>query len=464
MECEYCDSLMVIDDLRCQAGEVSFTLDGPFGERSVRFWGDVPASSDPPVEAALAAALLPAMTVGGELSLPGPLSPRVGRALPDVQAVLASLAAASSHVSHPLHTVDVVAPARSVAQPTALRDSPGGVGAFFSGGADSWSTLLANPDVTDLIYVHGFDIPIGQMETSAVVERRLAETAGKLGKRLNVVRTDLRDPSISWEIAHGSALAAVALLFEPRCERVLIGAGMSYGNLIDRGSHPLLDHLWSTERCRIEHHGAHLTRAAKIRQIASSQEALEVLRVCWREVDRYNCGRCEKCLRTMVALEAIGALERCPTFPGSLDLDAVSNLAIDDSDLTNMWRENLALAREQHASRELVSAIEACLAACPEPGGTTLCMSGLPKPRPGRLPSPRSSKRCVLLVPGGSPGRCEAQEPGPGDLAAADQGADSAPQGRRPGAQGGGQSGRRRFAASVIALDHPCRAGAQVVE
>ena len=248
---------------------MSFALDGPFGERSVRFWGDVPPRPDPPVETALAVALLPAMTAGEELSLPGPLSPQVLRALPDVQAVLVSLASASSTASRPLRTVDVIAPAAaSDARPAPARESPRGVGAFFSGGVDSWATLLANPDVTDLIYVHGFDIPIDQPETSASVERRLAESARNLGKRLHVVRTDLRallDPSVSWEIAHGSALAAVALLFEHRCERVLVGAGMSYGSLFNRGSHPLLDHLWSTEGCRIEHHGAHLTRAAKIR-------------------------------------------------------------------------------------------------------------------------------------------------------------------------------------------------------
>ena len=319
-----------VSNLTRRDGEVSFAVAGPLGDQQVRFWGDIPQGPGLGVESALASALLPAMATSGELSLPRPLSPQLCRTLPDVQAVLASLALASPAADHPLSSVDVVAPPASAD----VESEPGpevrrGVGAFFSGGVDSWSTLLSNSDITDLIYVHGFDIPLDQWDASATVERRLAKTADRLGMRLHLVRTNLRallDQNVPWEIAHGIALAAVALLFAPICERVLIGAGMTYGELVDRGSHPLHDHLWSTEGCRIEHYGAHLRRSAKTEQVAKCQEALDTLRVCWRRVDLYNCGRCEKCLRTMVALEAVDALDRCPAFGVPLDLDAVASL------------------------------------------------------------------------------------------------------------------------------------------
>lgn len=121
------------------------------------------------------------------------------------------------------------------------------------------------------------------------------------------------------------------------------------------------DHLWSTEQCRIEHHGSHLTRTQKIELVAEHQDALDVLRVCWRHVDRYNCGECEKCLRTMVALEIVGALNRCPTFAVPLDLDAVAGLRFTDPDLPIWWRENLELGRRREAPAALLSAIETCL-------------------------------------------------------------------------------------------------------
>lgn len=356
-----------VSDLARRGGEVSFSVAGPFGEHRIRFWGDIPAGPPLGVEPALASVLLPAMTIGGELSLPGPLSPQLRRALPDLQAVLASLALASRDMDRSLSSVAVTTP------PAGAQTEPGpdpgtrrGVGAFFSCGVDSWSTLLSNPDITDLIYIHGFDILLDQPDASATVERQVAKIADRREMRLHVVRTNLRDlldPNVAWEIAHGIALASVALLFAPICERVLISAGMTYGELVDRGSHPLHDHLWSTERCRIEHFGAHLRRSAKTEQVAKSQEALDTLRVCWRHVDRYNCGRCEKCLRTMVALEAVGALDRCPTFGAPLDLDAVANLELSDPDLLIWWGENLDLARQHGAAADLIAAVEACLAA-----------------------------------------------------------------------------------------------------
>src|SRR4029079_16507426 len=109
-----------------------------------------------------------------------------------------------------------------------------GVAAFFSGGVDSWSTVLVHPDVTDLIYVHGFDIPIDQPEVSANVERRLEPVAEQLGKRFHVVRTDMRqlvDDAAPWDVSHGPALAAAAHLFAPVCDRVLIGGSTPYSNL-----------------------------------------------------------------------------------------------------------------------------------------------------------------------------------------------------------------------------------------
>jgi hypothetical protein len=339
-------------------GELHFSVSGPFGDHRISFVGDIPAAADPPVDTALAAALLPAMTVGGQLELPGPISPQLHGALRDIQAVLRSLA--RPYRAEPLIDIDLVGPAP---QERSQRDERG-VAAFFSGGVDSWSTVLDHPEVTDLVYVHGFDISIDDSEASAVVEERLAQAADALGKRLLTVRTNLRsllDPVLSWEVSHGPALASVALLLEPVCKRVLIASSADYETPVKRGSHPLHDHLWSTERCRIEHDGAHLTRAEKIERIAPHQHCLDILRVCWRHVDEYNCGRCEKCLRTMTALEIVGALDRCPTFAVPLDVETLASLPIDDESIRPWWHENLDLARRRAAPAEMVGVLEKML-------------------------------------------------------------------------------------------------------
>lgn len=356
----------VVSDIRHSNYEYSFTIAGPQSEHRVRFWGDIGETAERPIsEPALAVALLPAMVAGGELSIPGALSAQLRRALPDVQAVLSLLSAESALMGDSLQCVEVssdASDAESLSAPAAGE----GVGAFFSGGVDSWTTLLDNPEVSDAIYVHGFDIPIEKPDVSAVVETRLADAVGRQGRRLRVVRTNVRellDPSADWMIAHGPAMAAVALLVAPACGRVLVPASDTYAEPNPRGTHPLLDHLWSTEWCRVEHHGAYLARPAKTERVAECQDALDVLRVCWREVDRYNCGRCEKCVRTMVTLEALGALERCPAFAVGLDLDQVASLPVHDLSLLSFWAQTLECAREHGGRPDLEAAIETCLAA-----------------------------------------------------------------------------------------------------
>ena len=51
------------------------------------------------------------------------------------------------------------------------------------------------------------------------------------------------------------------------------------------------------------------TRLEKIRAISSEPLVQRHLRVCWKNVANHlNCGRCEKCVRTMLALDACGTL------------------------------------------------------------------------------------------------------------------------------------------------------------
>ena len=74
-------------------------------------------------------------------------------------------------------------------------------------------------------------------------------------------------------------------------------------------SHPALDPLWSTEAVEVVHDGAETRRVDKVAALAASPLALRYLRVCWENRGgAYNCGRCGKCMRTMVDLDLAGAL------------------------------------------------------------------------------------------------------------------------------------------------------------
>jgi len=66
---------------------------------------------------------------------------------------------------------------------------------------------------------------------------------------------------------------------------------------------------------RIIHRDLELSRMEKIKLVADWDVALQNLRVCLANVkDRLNCGKCEKCVRTMTALVAIGALDKTKAF------------------------------------------------------------------------------------------------------------------------------------------------------
>jgi hypothetical protein len=94
-----------------------------------------------------------------------------------------------------------------------------------------------------------------------------------------------------------------------------------------------------------------------VRRIAASDAALRTLRVCWRNTNNaFNCGRCEKCLRTMFALSCCGALERASRFPSRLDAQFIRQLRLKPSEVP-FWEDNLRLAGEPAADPTLVEAV-----------------------------------------------------------------------------------------------------------
>src|SRR5690606_31766343 len=95
-----------------------------------------------------------------------------------------------------------------------------------------------------------------------------------------------------------------------------------------RGTHPSLDPLLSTESLTFVHHGTELNRVNKLALISKDSESYSRLRVCWiQDLGLKNCGQCEKCIRTMLALKIHGKLPHYTTFePQALDSEKVRGL------------------------------------------------------------------------------------------------------------------------------------------
>jgi len=285
---------------------------------TVRWGGTVLAASG---DVALCNALLPAMVHPvPRLSLDMPATSTLVANATLLQDIYGTWLPGSRHVElHVAQQVSATGPKRETA-------------CFFSGGVDSFHAVVAARDRIDrLVYVEGFDVRDHQQALQMKVRTTLEEAAGLLGLPLTVLRTDVRewsDGRVNWEMYHGAALATAAHLLARTTERVMIPSSAPYDQLYPWGSHPLTDPLWSGS-VQIEHWGAAHDRFQKIATIVDEEAARRTLRVCWRNPDQaYNCGECEKCLRTMTTLAAYGVLDRFETFPDTLTARRVADLRL----------------------------------------------------------------------------------------------------------------------------------------
>jgi len=218
--------------------------------------------------------------------------------------------------------------------------TPSQTAVFFSGGVDSlFSTLRYSegaplsspPGIDDLIFVWGFDIPLQNGEAFARVRDSFKRASAELHKELVDVATSLR--TTYWRLAdwgllaHGCGLISTGLVLEKRYCQLLVASSDGYFVMHPWGSHPVTDPLLSTNCTKVIHDGATFDRVEKTELVASSEVARRYLRVCWRSGTDQNCGSCEKCYRTMLTLELLGALNRCPTFRGKrLDVARASKM------------------------------------------------------------------------------------------------------------------------------------------
>ena len=361
-----------IADLTRRPGELSFEA-RLHGREPQRIWFRSGTEVEPYPEAALAAMLMPAMRTGGELTMSEPVSPRVLRMQREFQAIQRAWSHGWVFDDPALEEVEVSAPVR----PVERRQPSGRVAVFFSGGVDSWSTILGEEEVTDLIFVRGLDIlPIfaHQEGLAERVEARLRAAADELGLRFHSVETNARElsepngpgaPEIRWESYYNSLLSAVALLLGPLFDRVLISTGLAYFNQSQIGAAWMVDQLWGNENLEIADAGGVLGRVARVERIAAHPVVQKSLRVCWHNPDgAYNCGRCRKCLVTMANLEALDQLANFETFPHELGPERLELLAaqeVQEPLHLDLIEEALAAMRRS-GKPELVAAFEQLVA------------------------------------------------------------------------------------------------------
>ena len=198
---------------------------------------------------------------------------------------------------------------------------------MFSAGVDSMHSLVKHEsELTSALMIAGFDMEpdSDQVQQSRERNRKLLESRGKA---LHFVGSNLRlwsqEFGVYRPLAYSGYLAAVALLFGAR--RVYIPSGFPYGFPTFDGSQPYLDLFWSNGRTQTSQTGAEADRTEKLRMISTDEDLMTALRVCLRSQNE-NCGKCVKCLRTMVTLRILGVQG---PFPRMIDPVEIPRLKLD---------------------------------------------------------------------------------------------------------------------------------------
>lgn len=303
-------------------------------------------------DAFVVAGLLPAMRLGVPLQLDDDLavSPALLDNLHRIQSVFRLWGPA---LRQPFQVVPVGA---AVAPPAPRAKS---VISFFSGGVDGFHTMLEAPEpITHAVFSRGIDMQLDNPMWDEAYARNAAWLSAR-GVPLVPVATNVRFVGrafgLPWGTCFGAGLAAISHVLG--AGTALIAAGHTWSELWADGSHPLTDPMWSSESTAIVHHGRNAKRWQKLERIAREPGILDVLRVCWQD-DGYNCGRCEKCLRTMVLLRLLGL--ESPAFPPLTSLQSLARMRPSDRSEACYVEEARALAvarNDAPAARALAASL-----------------------------------------------------------------------------------------------------------
>ncbi|MCX7800706.1 MAG: hypothetical protein N2109_10230 [Fimbriimonadales bacterium] len=239
------------------------------------------------------------------------------------------------------------------------------VASTFTGGIDSWFTLLTHnedgcsPRIGAALFIHGLDSDHRSTEVREGLETRLGSLARAMGVQPMFLATNFRRDfaRVSWSHrSHGACIAGMAMLLSERIHTLLLPSSAPLDALRPWGFHPLTDQRASNGLLRVEQDGWEYARYEKTVRVARSDAALAGLRVCYTKDGLRNCGRCEKCIRTKIQLAIEGALDRCPSL-GPLDLKTVARMSLPEDWQPDTYEELRRLCAERNDLREVARAI-----------------------------------------------------------------------------------------------------------
>ncbi len=237
---------------------------------------------------------------------------------------------------------------------------------FYSGGVDAAFSLAHNRDsipidhpasVSRLILIHGFDIGGKRVEKEnpaseeafLIAKEQAMIAADEYGADLITLTTNIRhldDRSGIWgHVYVGGAISA--------CAHALSGCGDLFyisaeganvpasGHFPHFGTHPVLDHCFSSYAVNIKHYLANYdSRLKRVSALKGHKVLLKSLRVCFNPPKEMpNCQKCEKCVRTRLQLELLGLINDSNTLKKCVTEQELSAVAITSDVGLAMYEE-----------------------------------------------------------------------------------------------------------------------------
>lgn len=306
-----------------------------------------------------AALLIPAMKLGQDLHIEGEISEQLYQGMQKIMKIVLTWDLGLKPISI---TVDTLT--KKDTHNTATRKA-----SFFSGGVDSFYTYLKNKEggkkMDYLIMANGYDISVKNRKLWKMARESVENATKNEGVDIIEVESNIRiliDPIMDWSYTFGGCLAALGLCLRKELKDVFIASAYSYDQLKPDGAHPDIDHLWSTESLSFHHDGAETGRLEKTMFISKYPEVLKNLRVCFRnKKSQFNCGSCDKCMRTMISLYIANVLERSETFPRTIDVEQVKKLKINQEHAAVFQKENLVELERLNMDSRLQNALREAL-------------------------------------------------------------------------------------------------------
>ena len=257
------------------------------------------------------------------------------------------------------------------------------------------------------MFSEGFEIEYSPETERAQRSAAAARGGAASSCELVVCSTNVRElfwGVVGWSDGHGAALAMLGQSLSGGLRSFAIASNTTYANVMPRGSNPQTDPLWSSERVEIAHDSAAFGRTGKVVWLARERpELLDHLYVCWGKDSTRNCGRCDKCLMTMIGLAVAGALETCTRLPvgagPGCDRPPAPPLAAGADELEHHLEQRARSEPEWEPLREAIGTVireSAAQAAAGAPSAFGLVrhteatvrglLAGVPTPAAGRGP------------------------------------------------------------------------------